>query len=329
MIRPTAEVQSSLWNDILRFIEVKRAKGCRYDTEYREVRLFYRFAINLGVKSSRAVTRRHVNAFLATCTHRKPKSYNHMLQVLQQLFRWLCLQDVIKDSPVKAKPRKGGQRRVPYIFEDAVSRALIREAGRLPCTKRYPLRGPVYETVYSVLRGLGLRETEAGRARICDVDLERSLLVVRFGKFGKTRLAPFGPRMRRRLKAFLAQRCTPTTSPNGPLFTLNGRTPISATSIQRTLTDVLLPRLRLPPSISKPRVHDLRHSFAVATMVHWYRTGADPRALMDHLSTYLGHVDVNATQVYLSVTADIMRLSRRRFERYATAVFEGGRGGGH
>jgi site-specific recombinase XerD len=71
-------------------------------------------------------------------------------------------------------------------------------------------------------------------------------------------------------------------------------------------------------------VHDLRHSFAVGTLLRWYREGADPAARLLHLSTFLGHVDPSSTAVYLTITADLLQAAGERFERLAAPLSTGG-----
>ena len=67
-----------------------------------------------------------------------------------------------------------------------------------------------------------------------------------------------------------------------------------------------------------PRLHDLRHSFAVHRLTDWYRQGADVQRLLPVLSTYLGHTDLAGTQVYLSMTPELLQQASSRFERYAS-----------
>jgi integrase len=109
-------------------------------------------------------------------------------------------------------------------------------------------------------------------------------------------------------------------SPDDPLFSLaeDGRRPLGSKSISRTFHQ-LLPELDLtvPPGVAPPRLHCLRHSFAVSTLLRWYRAGVDPGARLMHLSVFLGHVNPASTAVYLTVTADLLEQANRRFERFA------------
>jgi integrase len=172
-----------------------------------------------------------------------------------------------------------------------------------------------------LLYGLGLRVAEVAHVACCDLDLDRNVLTVRHGKFGKSRLVPFGPRMADLLRRYLSRRELRGMPSAGeaPLFTFDGRRPISTNSIRRLFRDRLVPELKLtvPAGTSRPTVHCLRHSFAVGTLLRWYRTDANPAARLQHLSTFLGHVNTTATAVYLTITAELFQHANVRFEAFA------------
>ena len=134
-------------------------------------------------------------------------------------------------------------------------------------------------------------------------------------------LVPFGPRLALRLRAYLEQRehqgwpCTGSA----PLFSWDGQQPISTNTIRNTFRDDLLPQLALtvPAGTYGPRVHGLRHTFAVRTLLRWYREGIAPASRLNHLATFLGHVNPASTAVYLTITSDLFQEANRRFEGFA------------
>ena len=157
-------------------------------------------------------------------------------------------------------------------------------------------------------------------------DLERQLLVIRETKFYKSRLVPFGPKLGTVLTRHLQQRqgAFSGASPEGqPLFSLRAGRPINPGTVSQTF-HALVPRLRLeiPVGVSPPRLHDLRHSFAVGALTRWYRQGLDPTTRLLALSTFLGHVDVNSTALYLTTTPELLEQASRRFQVFATATRE-------
>jgi len=149
-----------------------------------------------------------------------------------------------------------------------------------------------------------------------EVDLQASLLTVRQTKFGKTRLVPVGPKLREALAQYAAR--SQTTAPDAPFFKKRGGGRVN----QETLA-CHYRRLRERAGIGRadgaryqPRLHDLRHSFAVHRLTSWYRHGADVQKLLPQLSVYLGHVCIRHTQVYLTMTPELLHEAGQRLEQY-------------
>jgi integrase len=125
------------------------------------------------------------------------------------------------------------------------------------------------------------------------------------------------------LDGYLARRAQRFGSPSSEalIFSFDGRKPISLSAIGQTLHHLFAElSIRIPPGGSRPRVHDLRHSFAVGTLLRWYREGIDPSTRLLHLSTFLGHADPASTAVYLTITPELLAQASRRFERFAGVV---------
>lgn len=310
--------QSPVADVLARFLAHKRALGRRYTTEEKQLRLFDRFLVRHAPTSLAAITPALLDAFLAARPRPRPRSYNQLLGVLRRLFTWLVSQGVLRHSPLQARPRRETARRLPYLFDADHARRLLEVAGRLPDGPRAPLRGPTYRTIFALLYGLGLRVGEASRLQREDVDLERDLLTIRGTKFGKSRLVPFGPKMAGLLRAYLRLRVGGALPPEAPVFSFTRRGPVHPGTISQTFHR-LLPQLGLtvPPGVAPPRLHDLRHAFAVGTLLRWYRTGVDPAGRLFHLATFLGHVDPSSTAVYLTMTPELLHEANRRFERFA------------
>lgn len=315
--------QSILANDIQKFLAHKRALGRRYDVEEKSFRLLDRHLAQQGVKRPSDVTPGIIEKFLASRPRQRPRSYNHLLCTVRRLFDWMVGQGVLGGSPVRTKPRRQTSQRIPFIFDLQTARRLLEVAQRLPERSKAPMRGKTYHAVLAILYGLGLRVGEVCRLRIKDVDFDRRLLVIRQTKFYKSRLVPFGPKMEALLQEYLRARSQRlgALSPEVPFFSFTSRGEIHPCTVSQTFHH-LIPQLGLeiPPGCSSPRLHDLRHSFAVGTLIHWYRTGADPGAGLLKLATFLGHVDVNSTAVYLTMTATLLQEANRRFETFVAPI---------
>ena len=314
--------RSPVASHIAQYLATKRALGCRFSNEERTLRLLDRFLVEQGVTSMETIRPEHIDQFLASRPRHAPRGYNHLLSVVRRLFDWLVSQQVVAASPVHARPRPETARRLPFIVDAPLARRLLEVASHLPDHNRCRYRGPTYHVIFALLYGLGLRVGEVSRLRIGDVDLDRDLLLIRDSKFGKSRHVPFGPRLGAVLRAYLAGRPRDRgTDAAALLFTWNGRQPVHTNSIRNTFREDVIPQLDLtiPPGTTRPRVHDLRHSFAVGTLLRWYRTGVDAAARLHHLSTFLGHVSPDTTAVYLTITSDLLAEANRRFETAVAA----------
>jgi len=315
--------RSPFADGIQRFLAHKRALGRRFDSEEKTLRLFDRYLVEQKVGTASQVTPRLIEAFLASRPIRRPRSYNLHLCTVRRLFDWLVAQGFLDRSPVEARPHRKTSQRIPFIFDLPAAQGLLKTARSLEDNSKAPMRGRTYHAIFAILYGLGLRVGEVCRLSISDVDLERRLLVIRETKFYKSRLVPFGPRMDELVREHLdakSQRMG-NPSPQAPLFSFTRRGEIHPCTVSQTFRQ-LVPRLGLHvrPGCSPPRLHDLRHSFAVGTLLRWYRSGVDPGAGLLRLATFLGHVDVTSTAVYLTITAELFQEANRRFEAFARHV---------
>src|SRR6266480_110303 len=170
----------------------------------------------------------------------------------------------------------------------------------------------------SLLAVTGIRIGEAIGLDDEDFDVGRELLVVRHGKYGKHRLVPLHPSAVRALARYAEFRRHAQPRPASPALFLS----TAGTRLWHSNIGLTFARLagragitRRSPSC-RPRIHDVRHSFAVATVLGWYRDGADIPALMPRLSTYLGHTDPQHTFWYLSAAPELMALAGQRLEAH-------------
>lgn len=309
-----------LATSVERFLAHKRALARKYKSEARELRLLVQFGDEHGVLTLDALTPAFLEAFLSSRPRSRPRSFNHLLGVVRCLLDWAVSQELLDASPLRVRRRRATASRIPFLFDAAQARRLLAAAAGLPDNPRALGRGPTYRTIFALCYGLGLRAGEACGLRIGDIEVERDLLVVRGGKFGKSRLVPHGPRMGALLREQLERRraADPALAPDAPLFTFDGRRCVHPGTASQTFHH-LVARLGLavPEGVAPPRLHDLRHSFAVGCLLRWYREGLDPSARLHALSTFMGHVDPASTAVYLTITAELLEEASRRFEAFA------------
>lgn len=313
---------SLLNSDIQQFLAHKRALGRRFDNEEMVLRLLDCFLAEQEISNLAAITPGMLDAFLRSRPPRRPRSFNHLVGVIRRLFDWMVGQGRLVSSPLAVKPRRVTGRRLPFIFDACQARRLLDLAGGLPDTGGTRRRGPTYRTIFGLLYGLGLRVGEVSRLCTTDIDLDTKVLTVRNTKFGKSRLVPFGPKMADLLARHMKTiKPVPVGSQIQPLFSLRSSRPIHVCTISQTFHTVVSQLgLKVPMGVIPPCVHHLRHSFAVGTLMRWYRQGVQPMQRLLHLSTFLGHVSPSSTAVYLTMTDELLREANNRFERFASEI---------
>ena len=195
--------------------------------------------------------------------------------------------------------------------------ALLKECGRLQ--PRYGLRPRTYAALFSLLASTGLRLSEACHLHRHDVDLCKGLLTVREGKFRKSRLVPLHPTAVQALTGYVARRDACRGAQRSEFFFHTDRTP----ALERATVEKTFSRLRdrlgwtMHGRARRPRIHDLRHTFAVRRLLRWYEEGVEVSQKILVLATYLGHAKVTDTYWYLSAVPELMAVTAQRFEHLA------------
>jgi integrase len=312
-------MSTSLHTTIADFLAHKRALGRKYRTEEATLRLLVTFSNQHGVTELQQLTSSLLDAFIASRSRLRARSFNHLVAVLGCFLDWAVSQQRLDASPLVKTHRRETERRVPFILDVAQARRVLEAAASLPDNPRATARGHTYHAIFGLCYGLGLRAGEACGLRIGDVDTKRRLLVVRGGKFGKSRLVPHGPRVGELLVRQLARRCG---ADDEPLFSFDRRRclhPGSASQVFLKLVRTLA--FGVPAGVCPPVLHCLRHSFAVGCLLRWYREGVAPQTRLFRLSTFMGHVSPASTAVYLTITPQLFAEAGGRFEAFAAPVW--------
>jgi integrase len=305
-----------------RFLSHKRALGRKYNSAQSELRLLVRFCAERDVTGIGQLRPVLLDEFLASRPRSRPKAFNHLLGVVRCMLDWAVAQQLIEVSPLGTRRRRVTSQPIPYIFDQAQVRRLLEAAGALPDNARARGRAATYRTIFALCYGLGLRAGEACGLRVGDVDQDRRLLVLRGGKFGKSRLVPHGPRIAVLLEQQLDRRRRGgALGDQAPLFTFDGWRSVYPHCASRAFHELVLALdLPEPAGVAPPRLHSL-HSFAVGCLLRWYREGLDPAARLHQLSTFMGHVDPSSTAVYLTITPALLQEANQRFERFAAPAW--------
>lgn len=203
-------------------------------------------------------------------------------------------------------------RKPPYIYNDDEIKRLIKAAQSLFSPKG--LRAFTYSTLFGLLAVTGMRVKEAIGLDRDDVNLTEGILTVRDSKFGKSRFVPIHPSTQKVLQHYAVLRDKICPRLKSPAFFVPERG-VRLTKWSVRWSFIQLSRqigLRGPNDSHGPRLHDLRHRFAIQTLIAWYRSGMDVEQNMPKLSTYLGHRHVSDTYWYISAVPELLQLATLR-----------------
>jgi integrase/recombinase XerD len=240
--------------------------------------------------------------------------------VLSGFFKYASSRGYVHRSPLpKILPKKPERIINPFLYTTEQVRCLLRVPDAV-----YPKNSHIephsMRTYLILLYGTGLRPGEALRLTRSDVDLDQALLIVRQTKCFKSRLVPFGPEVHRALTHYDSKRPVgQAMTPETLFFWTRHQRPLRPDCVDDLFEWLRAEAgvLRFDGSPYQPRLYDFRHTFAVTRLVTWYRNGKDVQRLLPHLATYLGHVHIDDTAYYLTITNELMKEASSCFERYA------------
>jgi integrase/recombinase XerD len=300
---------SDLRAELERYLVIRRAVGFKLA---RAEPLLADYVRHLDTIGAEVITTDNAFAWASLPANGSPEWWGYRLSVVRVFARHLHAVDPVHEVPPAGLLPARTHRAVPYLYSDADIAALLAAARELAS----PLRAATFETLVGLLVVSGLRIGEALHLDRDDVDLDDGVLHIRQTKFGKTRDVPLHPSTVDALAAYARRRYQLSPRPRDPSFFVStAGTRLRYDNVHLAWLD-LVRRAGLAPRSERcrPRPHDTRHSFAVRTLVGWYRDGVDVAAAMPLLSTYLGHVHPANTYWYLSAAPELLALIAARLE---------------
>jgi site-specific recombinase XerD len=299
---------------VAQYVALKQSLGQGMRNNAAILKFFCRVMGDIPVT---AVTADRVLAFL-NGTGPVTLYWHRKHQALNSFYRFAITRNYVTVSPLPTLLPARPASFVPYIYSPQELQRLVDATAGFP-NRKNTLSGDGLRVLLLLLYGAGLRISEALSLTVDDIDLSAAILTIRDSKFYKTRLVPVGPRLNQELSRYQAERRPQGHSPQPFFFLSRQGTPLASKLVERAFA-----RLRRYAGVQRPggadpppRLHDLRHSFAVHRLVLWYRQGADVQKLLPRLATYLGHVGIDSTQQYLTLTPDLLQEACLRFEHYA------------
>jgi len=285
------------------YLALRRNMGFKLAEHEPALRKFIAF---LNTRNAESITTNLALAWAQQPRHTTPATRAKRLGMVRDFARYLCTTDPRTQVPPQGLLPAQPQRTQPYIYtQDQICR-LVQQAARLDPADG--LRPHTFSTLFGLLAVTGMRIGEAMALDRRDVDLKEGVITVRLGKFNKTRLLPVHRSTRRRLHGYAQSRDSLVRVRASESFFLTdtGRR-LYYERVWRAFARVSWQTgLRPTPRGHGPRIHDLRHTFAVRTLINWYRSGINPEQRLPSLSAYLGHAKVSDTYWYLSAVPELM-----------------------
>lgn len=306
--------QSSLAGSIQNFIHLRRLSGTDYKSQAQLLGYFDRFLLKQKWNIPR-ITREITDCYQQSLSHLTPRTRSNRFCVVRQWCKYLARSDPRSyvPEPLRGIPSKGTHQ--PYIYTHSEIQTLLGTASKLPPPNS--LRPHTYQTLLGLLYSTGIRIGEALALNLEHFHSTERRLYIAEGKFRKARWAPLSASTCQALERYVRKRVQiRPRSPDSPLLINQRSRRLHPCTVNQTFRNLLRQCGIRHSKHTGPRIHDFRHTFAVHRLLAWYRDGQDVNGRLPWLATYMGHVDLHSTQIYLQPTAELLEQVNRRFHNH-------------
>ena len=310
---------------IKQYLQNRRSLGRQYRGEAWIIDSLHRFLVSVGAKD---IDKAHFEQWCKSQATLNPNTRRRR----QRTVRNFCLyrqrtepQCFVPDIHHLPRPRPY---MAPVIFSSTDVARMLLAAETLAPSSNSPLRPDVVRLAIILLYTAGLRRGELLQLTLTNVDASHGVLHIRDSKFHKSRMVPLSDSARSELRRYLKKRLAlphSTTSPTSPLLGnySRGFRAYTGTGLHRNLREIFKVVDVRGPDGRLPRVHDIRHNFAIEALSRWYRQGADVQSNLPKLAMYMGHVSIVSTAYYLKWIPEVAELASNRFETSFGHLIEG------
>lgn len=306
---------SELRQALVDYLSLRRSLGHQLR---RPEKLLEQFIDFLEAAGAQTITTQHALAWACQPQNGDTNWWAYRLSAIRGFANYLHATDLAVEVPPRDLLPWPSRRASPYLYSEHETAALIEAANRL----RTPLRVATYQTLIGLLAVTGMRVGEAIALDRHDFDADSDVLVIRHAKFNKTRELPLHATTVATLRRYLARRDRLRCAARTPaLFVSTAGTRLLYCNVQWTFQRLVRQTGLVPRTARcRPRIHDLRHAFAVTTLLDAYREGSDIQQRLTLLSTYLGHANPAASYWYLSAAPELLAKAAERLDRQRGAM---------
>ena len=307
----TVDFTSSLSDEIAHFVKLKQHSGSDYYGSAKLLFKFDQYLVELPF-NDKVLTNTIFQNYFQKIGHLCRRGFSNHYCVLQQFSAWLNQHKATSYILEKRLAIDRSYSRSAYIFSIDEIKTILESSGRF--SEKEELVHGLYQTLFSLLYSTGIRIGEALALNHTDYIKRKNIIHIRQGKFRKERYVVLSSSSANRLNEYIEQYMTVLVpSDEMPLFV----------NIRRRRLTYLNAHLAFTKTIDKsginkngPRIHDFRHTFAVHRLLQWYETEQDINAKLPFLSTYMGHVNITSTQVYLEASSELLQAGCERFNKF-------------
>jgi integrase/recombinase XerD len=301
----------TLRNHLADYLKLRRQLGYKL----KEAEFLLRSFISLVEEEGSAFITTKLALRWAARPDLKPSQRGSRLSAVRRFAAYVSAFDGRTQVPAQKLLPYQLNRRDPFHYTDENVLQLINASRQIDCSPGF--KGHTLSTVLGLLAVTGMRAGEALALDCSDFDPDKGLLTIRLAKGNKSRVVPLHPSTALALQRYASIRDSIYLKrTSAAFFVWEGGDRLVYSSVNRWFLLVACQiGLRKPGDSRGPRVHDLRHYFAIRTLLNWYRINADVEAHLPELSTYLGHLHVRDTYWYLSAVPELLKLATLRLER--------------
>lgn len=303
------------------FISFKRAQGYKYNSEAKVLRRFCHFAEGYDLEKP-VLTKEMAMDWSASRKGEAAKSRMHRVSMLNQFSRFLT--DTGHEAYLPPSSHWRPDAFTPYVFTHEEIERILQASDSIPPVAQSREMHKELPILFRLLYGCGLRVSEAVRLRCRDVDVEKGILTVRETKNGQDRLIPISKSLQQMMRDYKTNTGY-WLYDDDFFFPAPDRTMLSTVTVYQRFRRLLWAAgIPYKGKGNGPRLHDLRHTFAVHTLQKWVEAGEDLTAMLPILSVFMGHKSIHATSRYLRLTAEVYPDVMRQVEDTCAYVVPGG-----